>query len=68
MPTDAHKRYGGMGTILVVKVGEFTHTHTLYFYHYFLLINIWYFSFLPPFEGFCRVSERVWRTSCWSNN
>jgi len=23
---DAHRRYGGMGTILVVKVGEYMHT------------------------------------------
>jgi len=68
VPTDAHKRYGGMGTILVVKVGEYTHIHTLQFYHYFLLISIQYFLFLPPFEGFCRVSERVRGVSCWSNN
>lgn len=77
--TEAHKRYGGMGTMLVIKVGsrgdwfsliiylnppDIYHTTLLFFEK--CLFFIVYIS--PPCAGFCWICPPVWWVDCWSKH
>lgn len=74
--SEAHRKYGGMGTILVSKVGQpsmwtllFSHLSVLLFSLYIIM---YFFCFgklrfqKVYLSGFCRIRQPVWRIGCWS--